>query len=67
MGNEMTRQEDLLIEVKDLCVHFRRKAEGVFSFKPSWLKAVDGVNFSIKKGETFHVYCLSSSLFCTHR
>ena len=50
MGNEMTRQEDLLIEVKDLCVHFRRKAEGVFSFKPSWLKAVDGVNFSIKKG-----------------
>lgn len=53
MGNEMTRQEDLLIEVKDLCVHFRRKAEGVFSFKPSWLKAVDGVNFSIKKGETF--------------
>ncbi len=53
MGNEMTRQEDLLIEVKDLCVHFRRKAEGVFSFKPSWLRAVDGVNFSIKKGETF--------------
>ncbi|RGZ01825.1 ABC transporter ATP-binding protein [Clostridium sp. AM58-1XD] len=42
-----------LIEVKDLCVYFRQKSPGMFSFQSDRLKAVDHVDFSIKKGETF--------------
>lgn len=42
-----------LIEVKDLQVSFKQKSDKLFSFAPSYLKAVDHVNFTIKKGETF--------------
>jgi ABC-type oligopeptide transport system ATPase subunit len=40
-----------LLEVKDLKVHFPIKP-GLFSRARSWVKAVDGVGFSIRPGET---------------
>ena len=40
-----------LIQVKDLKQHF--KIGSRFLAKPSYLKAVDGCSFNIKKGETF--------------
>ena len=43
------KQNDFLVEVKDLKMHFPVKT-GWFSSKP--LKAVDGVSFEIKQGET---------------
>lgn len=43
------KQKDFLVEVKDLKMHFPVKT-GWFSSKP--LKAVDGVSFEIKPGET---------------
>ena len=43
------KQDDFLVEVKDLKMHFPVKT-GWFSSKP--LKAVDGVSFEIKPGET---------------
>ena len=43
------KQNDFLVEVKDLKMHFPVKT-GWFSSKP--LKAVDGVSFEIKPGET---------------
>ena len=42
---------NILIEVKDLKKHFPIRG-GLFSRPVSWVKAVDGVSFSIKKGET---------------
>jgi len=44
---------DNLIEVKDLQIHFKQKPDILFSFRAGYLKAVDHVSFSIKKGETF--------------
>ncbi len=39
-----------VIELKDLHVHHRTRSGGLF--KPSYVKAVNGVNFSISRGET---------------
>ncbi len=39
-----------VIELKDLHVHHRTRAGGLF--KPSYVKAVNGVDFSIGRGET---------------
>lgn len=47
----MSNNENLL-EVKDLKKYFEMKS-GFLSPKKSYLKAVDGVSFEIKKGETF--------------
>lgn len=44
---------EALIEVKDLKIHFKQKSPKVLSFQTGYLKAVDEVNFSIQKGETF--------------
>lgn len=44
---------DDLIKVENLQVHFKQKGDQIFSLKRHTLKAVDQVNFSIKKGETF--------------
>lgn len=41
-----------LIELKDLRMHFEVR-ESVFSTKMITVRAVDGINFSIQKGETF--------------
>jgi ABC-type oligopeptide transport system ATPase subunit len=42
------------IDVKDLKVHFPIK-KGIFSLNPGYVKAVDGVSFSAKRGETLGV------------
>ena len=42
---------DALLEVRDLRMHFPIR-RGVFSRTSGWVRAVDGVNFSIRKGET---------------
>ncbi|HWT76617.1 MAG TPA: ABC transporter ATP-binding protein [Mobilitalea sp.] len=42
-----------LIEVKDLQIYFKQKSSRLFSLKSDHLKAVDNVNLTIQKGETF--------------
>lgn len=42
---------ETLLEVRDLKKHFKVN-KGIFGGAPSYVKAVDGVSFSIKKGET---------------
>ncbi len=46
----MEDNKDIILEVKDLCKYFPAK-KGLFKSK-SYVKAVDRVSFSIKKGET---------------
>ncbi|WP_284141072.1 MULTISPECIES: dipeptide ABC transporter ATP-binding protein [unclassified Virgibacillus] len=41
-----------LLEVKDIKKHFPIKNDAVFSREKRVLKAVDGISFSVKKGET---------------
>ena len=43
--------DEILIEVKNLKKYFPITG-GVFSRKTNWVKAVDGVDFSIRRGET---------------
>jgi oligopeptide transport system ATP-binding protein len=43
---------DLLLEVRDLVVHFPVRSPGLFRRRTSLLRAVDGVSFSIARGET---------------
>ena len=46
----MENKNDVILEVKNLCKYFSAN-KGLFS-KKSFVKAVDNVSFSIKKGET---------------
>ena len=47
-----TAREDMpLLEVEDLRVHFPIRG-GLFGLSKGWVKAVDGVSFSIRRGET---------------
>lgn len=46
----MKKEKDVVIEVKNLCKYFPAK-KGMFK-KKSYVKAVDDVSFSIKRGET---------------
>ena len=46
----MKESKDRILEVKNLCKYFPIN-KGIFS-KKSFVKAVDNVSFSIKKGET---------------
>lgn len=48
----MNKSDDILIEVKDLKKHFPVKNQFLKGEK-KFVKAVDGVSFDIKKGETF--------------
>ncbi|WHH60106.1 dipeptide ABC transporter ATP-binding protein [Petroclostridium sp. X23] len=43
---------DTLLEVKNVKKYFKLKS-GIFSRRRGWVKAVDDVSFSVKKGETF--------------
>jgi len=43
---------DTCIDIRDLNVHFPARG-GVFGKIAGWTKAVDGVSFSIRRGETF--------------
>ena len=44
---------EVLIEVKNLRVHFKQKSPKILSLRPGILKAVDNVSFRIEKGKTF--------------
>lgn len=46
----MEKNNEVILEVKNLCKYFQAN-KGIFS-KKSYVKAVDNVSFSIKKGET---------------
>ena len=46
----MENKNDVILEVKNLCKYFPAN-KGLFS-KKSFVKAVDNVSFSIKRGET---------------
>ena len=41
-----------LLEVKDLCMHFPAGTKGIIHRKKQFTYAVDGISFSLKKGET---------------
>jgi oligopeptide/dipeptide ABC transporter ATP-binding protein len=43
---------DILIDVNDLKVHFPLYSKGLFRKVAGYVRAVDGVSFSMKKGET---------------
>ncbi|MBU5437076.1 ATP-binding cassette domain-containing protein [Tissierella sp. MSJ-40] len=44
--------KDVVLEVKNLKKYFPVR-EGFFNRNPTYLKAVDGISFDIKRGETF--------------
>lgn len=48
----MEKNRETLLEIRNLKNHFRMGKRGFFK-KEKILKAVDGISFSIKKGETF--------------
>ena len=49
---EITNVSDDLLTVKDLKMHFPFTEGGLFSRKKGAIRAVDGISFSVKKGET---------------
>ena len=51
-GNNPSRVDDRLVEVVELRKYFPA-GEGLFSKASHQVKAVDGVSFAIRKGETF--------------
>jgi len=51
-SSSSTNVGDVLVDVKDLRVYFPVNAGLIFQRKVADVKAVDGVNFSVKKGET---------------
>ncbi|MDE2680695.1 MAG: ABC transporter ATP-binding protein [Verrucomicrobiota bacterium] len=44
-------ETDLLLEVNDLCVHFPERS-GFFYGPEGWVKAVDGISFTVPRGST---------------
>ncbi|MBT3536940.1 MAG: ABC transporter ATP-binding protein [Rhodospirillaceae bacterium] len=48
----MAGQDDILLRVEDLKVHFSQKKQHLFS-QASHVHAVDGVNFTVPRGKTF--------------
>ncbi len=55
MDTSVARNDDILLEVKDLTKHFMLHADLISRIageKPQALKAVDGISFQIRKGET---------------
>jgi oligopeptide transport system ATP-binding protein len=51
-GNGATTSGDILVDVKDLRMYFPVTAGLIFQRKVADVKAVDGLNFFIRKGET---------------
>ena len=49
---EKYNESEALLTVKDLKMHFPFAEGGLFSRKKSAIRAVDGISFSVKKGET---------------
>ena len=51
-GTSSTQDNEILVDVKDLKMHFPVTSGLVFQREVAQVKAVDGVSFSIKRGET---------------
>lgn len=49
----MQKEDNVLLEVKNLKMHFPLKSKKLFHRKTQFFPAVDGVSFSIKQGQTF--------------
>ena len=49
---EQRNQDEILLEIKNLKKHFPIQ-RGLLKKTVGYVKAVDGVSFTIKKGETF--------------
>jgi peptide/nickel transport system ATP-binding protein/oligopeptide transport system ATP-binding protein len=49
---QRTISDDVLLEVRNLKTHYPSRS-GVLSQKTDWVKALDDVSFSIRRGETF--------------
>lgn len=46
------QDNNTLLEIKDLKLHFPIEEGAIFKRKVGFIRAVDGVNFSIRRGET---------------
>ena len=46
-------QTENLLEVRGLKKHFPAKKGFIFNTETGWIKAVDGVDFTVQEGETF--------------
>ncbi|WP_281166495.1 murein tripeptide/oligopeptide ABC transporter ATP binding protein OppF [Psychromonas hadalis] len=56
MSTDMNNQKELLLEVKNLKVHFDIPSKSLWPWaKPSRLKAVDGIDIQLYQGETLGV------------
>ncbi len=53
MNKKNNDTTDVLLNVKNLKVHFPVSSRSIFNKKRNVIKAVDGISFSVKKGETF--------------
>ena len=51
-GAAVPRNDDVLIEVKDLRMYFPVSSGLLFNRTTAYVKAVDGVSFSVRRGET---------------
>ena len=51
-GAAPTQNDDILLEVKDLKMHFPVSSGMLFQRTTAYVKAVDGVSFTVKRGET---------------
>ena len=51
-GAAVPRNDDVLVEVKDLRMYFPVTSGLLFNRTTAYVKAVDGVSFSVKRGET---------------
>ena len=51
-GGSQSSNDNLLLDVKDLKMHFPVTAGIVFQKAVAYIKAVDGVSFSVRQGET---------------
>jgi oligopeptide/dipeptide ABC transporter ATP-binding protein len=55
MTKTMAAATDTLLEIRDLVVAYRDEQAAFFSRRRSSLRAVNGVSFSIRRGETFAI------------
>ncbi|MDP6800510.1 MAG: ABC transporter ATP-binding protein, partial [SAR202 cluster bacterium] len=51
-SNGQNGADDVLVEVKDMKMHFPVTSGIIFQRKVADVKAVDGISFTIKRGET---------------
>jgi len=52
-GNETSPGRDTILDVQDLKMHFPVTSGMLFNRSVAYIKAVDGLSFTVKRGETF--------------